>query len=330
MAALSLHDFFHEDGLTVCGEKYILETYDTSCGGKRESMYRYTVQTPENVPRITVANYVYKAFPMLSPGVLRDVLAARDVKINGVRAKRDERVPGGAEVAIYTPQKMSIPVLYEDERLLALDKPSGVSTDADAYGSMTVLKWAELYAEGKYQPRLCHRLDNQTGGVLLIAKEEETEQALKEMFARRSGEKEYACLVRGEPRPASADCVAYLKKDPVHACVQISAQERKDHKRIETSYQTLKSGRVSLLRVQLHTGRTHQIRAHLAYLGYPIVGDDLYGDRALNKRLGIERLQLCAVRMRIDTCGRIPDIDGKEILSPKINELKFIFEKVNS
>lgn len=293
-------------------------------------MYRYTVQTPENVPRISIEGYLRKAFPLLSPSAVRDALAARDVKINGARAKHGERVPGSAEVTVYTPQKMMIPVLYEDERLLVVDKPTGVSADEDAYGSVTVLKWAQLYAEGRYLPRLCHRLDNQTSGVLLLAKDTATEEALKEMFARRSGEKEYACLVSGRPQPASADCLAYLKKDPVHACVQISARECEGAKRIETEYETLEGGRITLLRVRLHTGRTHQIRAHLAYLGHPILGDDLYGDRALNKQTGMNHLMLSAVRLKIDTCGKIPEIDGKVIQNSKDKELKSIFEKLRS
>lgn len=285
-------------------------------------MFKYTASAPENVPSMTLGNYVRKAFPLLSDRALRDAFAKRDVKMDGVRSGREEMIKGGAEVTVFTPAEMLIPVAYEDAHLLVLDKPAGISTDEDAFGGIQVPEWARMYAKGAYEPRLCHRLDNQTCGLVALAKDEKTENALKAMFANRTGKKEYYCLVRGTPRPAHADAHAYLLKDPVQARVHVSVQEKKGAKPIETEYEVVAPGKLSLLHVTLHTGRTHQIRAHLAYLGHPIAGDDLYGDRAFNKECGIDRLMLCSARLCIDTEGLIPEIDGMVIESTRIDELK--------
>ena len=208
---------------------------------------------------------------------------------------------------------MQIPIVYEDEHLLILNKPAGLATDADRYSSMTVTDWAALHAQGVYQPRLCHRLDYQTSGLIALAKDDMAENALKEMFARRTGRKEYQCLVLGTPQPAQADCHAYLIKDPVRAVVHVTAKTLPQAKPIETEYETIQAGATSRLRVILHTGRTHQIRAHLSFLGHPIIGDDLYGDRAANREYGKGRLMLCATRLLIDTQGAMPEIDGLDI-----------------
>ena len=88
----------------------------------------------------------------------------------------------------------------------------------------------------------------------------------------------------------------------------------RDAKQIVTEYEVIKSGEKCLLKVLLHTGRTHQIRAHMRHLGYPLLGDDLYGDRAFNKKCGAKGLMLCAVRLKIDTHGKLPDVDGSEFV----------------
>ena len=103
------------------------------------------------------------------------------------------------------------------------------------------------------------------------------------------------------------------QKDAQRGRVRISERESKDSKKIVTEYAVLRSGDKTLLRVLLHTGRTHQIRAHMAHLGHPLLGDDVYGDREFNKQYGCDKLMLCAVRLKIDTCGKLPSADGVEI-----------------
>ena len=113
-------------------------------------------------------------------------------------------------------------------------------------------------------------------------------------------------------KPPQAVCKAWLIKDARKARVRITDHPEPDAKPIVTGYETLESGSVSRLRVHLMTGRTHQIRAHLAALGHPILGDDLYGDRDFNRREKARSLKLCAVSLKFDTKGRLPQLDGKE------------------
>lgn len=276
-------------------------------------MFKYSVNVPENIPEMTLQNYIMRAFPLLPGAAVREAFSKRDIKMNGVRSAKDTAVIGGAQISIFTPFEMKIPVIYEDDDVLVLNKPSGVSTDIDRYNSMTVLDWAQLYAKGGYVPRMCHRLDNATSGLIALAKNDVTEDALKEMFFARTGEKEYRCIVRGTPNPHSAVKTAYLSKDAVHGKVRVSEREMKDSKQIVTEYQVLRPGDKCLLKVLLHTGRTHQIRAHMQHLGHPLLGDDLYGDRAFNKKYNTTKLMLCAVRLKFDTQGKLPQIDGLEV-----------------
>ena len=280
-------------------------------------MHKYAATVPENLPEMSLDRFLSHALPLLPERARREAFSKRDVKMNGQRSARDARIVPGAEILVYTPYEISIPIVYEDEHLLVLNKPAGVAADEDQYHSMTVTDWAVMHAEGAYLPRLCHRLDCQTCGLIVLAKDEDAEKALKDMFAVRTGRKEYQCLVLGAPQPARADCRAYLTKDPIRAVVHVSEKQRPQSKPIETEYETLETGKISRLRVILHTGRTHQIRAHLSYLGYPIIGDDLYGDRTANRAYGNGRLMLCATRLLIDTQGAMPEIDGLDFqISP--------------
>ena len=276
------------------------------------SVFKYCVTVPENIPEMSLQNYVAHAFPLLPGSVVRDAFSKRDVKMNGARCGKDAMVEAGAQITVFTGHEMKMPVVYEDDNVLVINKPAGVSTDTDKYNSMTVLDWAVLYAKGAYAPRMCHRLDNATSGLIVLAKNDIAEEALQEMFRTRSGEKEYRCIVRGTPSVLKAVKTAYLQKDALHGRVRVSDVTGRDAKQIVTEYEVLRPGEKCLVRVLLHTGRTHQIRAHMRHLGHPLLGDDVYGDRQFNKKYSAKGLMLCAVRLKIDTCGRLPAVDGKE------------------
>ena len=119
-------------------------------------------------------------------------------------------------------------------------------------------------------------------------------------------------------KPPAAVCKAWLLKNAREACVRVTDHPVPGARPIVTGYETLESGPVSRLKVHLITGRTHQIRAHLAALGHPILGDDLYGDRALNRARKVRSLRLCAVSLRLDTRGQLPALDDRlfEITPP--------------
>ncbi len=266
----------------------------------------YEAAAPDRAAGMKLEKYVSLAFSLLPAHVIRDAFADRDVKMDGVRAGKDAPVIPGARIQVYTGFDLRLPVVYEDENILLINKPAGVTCDADEWGGMSVLSLAEHMAAGAYRPRLCHRLDHQTSGLLLLCKDDESEALLTDMFRERRLTKVYQCLVRGEMRPPAAVKEAYLVKDAALSRVRIVTHETPGALPIATRYETLSfDGEISRLRVTLLTGRTHQIRAHMSFLSHPILGDDKYGDRALNRRLKAGALALCATELELQPGGKL-------------------------
>ena len=266
-----------------------------------------------------VSDCVRAVLPDLPESVVRRVFSARDVKLDGIRVSRDQSVRIGQILKIYVPDSvstdLSLSVIYEDNDILLVNKRAGISVEGDAHGGVTLTDMCADHVCRKhpdaFKPAACHRLDNRTCGLCLFAKNELALQILQDVFRSRKLEKYYICLVRGIMKPPSAVCRAWLVKDARRAVVRITDHPEADAKPIETGYETIESGPVSRLRVHLITGRTHQIRAHLAALGHPVLGDDLYGDREFNRREKARSLKLCAVSLKLDTGGRLPSLDGR-------------------
>ncbi len=214
----------------------------------------------------------------------------------------------GDEVSYYlTPAEEAIKVygvLYEDDNVLVIDKESGVNSEAIFFS---------LAPQG-YRP--VHRLDRNTEGVMILAKNEAAEEELLSCFQKRRVKKEYLALVFGHGMPKHAVERAYLEKDAHAKRVTVRAQGRGDA--IETEFQTLEErGETTLLLVTLHTGKTHQIRAHLAFLGYPVVGDEKYGDHAANRKFHAARQRLLSKRLVLWSEGSLTYLSGREFVSPK-------------
>ena len=255
--------------------------------------------------------------PELPPHVLRQSFQRRDVKLDGKRVKPDVRVSEGQLVQVYCmePAAPTVDVVYEDDDVLLINKRAGISVEPDEKGGASLIELAHkhllLKDASALPPRPCHRLDNQTCGLTLLAKNDRAEEILLRAFRDRTMDKRYICLVRGMMKPPAATCKAYLLKDAQTARVTILDHPAPGAKSIATAYETLESGPVSRLKVHLLTGRTHQIRAHLAALGHPLLGDDVYGDRAFNRAQHARRLMLCAASLTLDTGGELPQLDGK-------------------
>ncbi|MCH5288018.1 MAG: RluA family pseudouridine synthase [Christensenellaceae bacterium] len=265
---------------------------------------------------------VRRFLPELPQPTVRESFRRRDVKLDGKRVPPETRVRSGQTVALYCMEQAADPieVVYEDADVLLVNKRAGVSVVPDDRGGASLIELAHrhllLSDSSALPPRPCHRLDNPTSGLCLLAKNDHAEAVLVQAFRERTLDKRYTCLVRGVMKPPAATCRAWLRKDAEAARVTIHDAPVPGSKPIVTAYETIEAGPVSRLSVHLITGRTHQIRAHMAALGHPLLGDDLYGDRAFNRQQKARRLMLCATSLTLDTAGELPELDGRTFTVP--------------
>ena len=275
-----------------------------------------TVPVPPEAEGMKAGLFLRRLLPDLPESVLRKIFAARDVKLDGIRISRDTILPSGGMLSVYLPSSLreteSLRIVFENDDVLLVNKPAGISVEDDTPGSLSLAHLCRLHAGADaFPPAACHRLDYRTCGLCLFAKNEKALSVLEEGFRERTVEKYYICLVRGIPKPPAAVCSAFLRKDAEHGKVRILDHEAPGARSVVTGYETLESGAVSRLKVHLITGRTHQIRAHLAALGHPVLGDDLYGDRAFNHMQKVRSLKLCAAELTLHTGGALPDLDER-------------------
>ena len=278
--------------------------------------YEFIIEPSADGQRIDAC--IRRFLPELPPRTVQQSFQRRDVKLDGKRVRPDARVLTGQMVELFC-MEQTVPlvdVVYEDADVLLVNKRANISVEPDEKGGVTLTELALRHVrqtdENAWPPRACHRLDNQTCGLILFAKNERAEAILTRAFRERTLDKRYICLVRGMMKPPAATCRAYLHKDPKAARVTIHDNAIPGARPIITEYETLEAGPVSRLLVHLVTGRTHQIRAHMAALGHPLLGDDVYGDRAFNRQQKMQgKLCLCAARLTLDTGGQLPQLDGR-------------------
>lgn len=259
---------------------------------------------------------------------IREAIRKRDVRIDGTRVSGDVRVHAGQEIRVFWPkavvsgrqQEKPLPlpeIVFEDAHVLLINKPQGLQSQNEdnpqsGDSALTrVLSYLKVRGEQTDQVHLCHRLDVQTGGLLLFAKDDEAFESAMRAFSERTFRKFYTCRVKGCPAKQEAVLYAWLRKDAQISRVSVTDYPARGALEIMTGYRVLQAEENALLEVELMTGRTHQIRAHLAHVGHPILGDDKYGDRMLNRKLGVRRQQLWATRLVFQAEGALSYLNGR-------------------
>ena len=295
---------------------------------------------------------------------LYKMLRKKNIKLNGKKAEGNEMLALGDEITLFladetiekfagNPQKVqqdiqkasrskiALHVLYEDEHLLFLDKPAGVLSQKAKPSDFSIneIFLSYLMDSGQitqqelrcFKPAICNRLDRNTSGIVAAGKSLAGLQQLTELFRDRSMRKYYLTLVNGVVKKEE-HIKGYLKKDENSNRVDISKVEKEGYQEIETSYKPLAdNGKITLLEVHLITGRTHQIRAHLASKGHAVIGDYKYGKKEVNdyfkKKYGVDAQILHSYRMEFDTCkDALAGVSHRQIQAPLPKTLKAILK----
>jgi len=238
--------------------------------------------------------FLAQALPAFSRARLETLIRDGFVTVNGKAARPRDLVRTGdvaelrepeVEKIEALPEEMALEILFEDEDLLVLNKPAGlVMHPGGGHQQHTLVNALLAHCQnlsgigGKERPGIVHRLDKETSGALVVAKNDSTHRDLSKQFAARTMGKIYLALVAGTPRKATGVIDKAIARHPVHR--QRMSIARRQGRSAKTEYRVLRSnGEVSLLECTLHSGRTHQIRVHLHDLGHPVLGDKLYGGK---------------------------------------------------
>ncbi|MBD5159398.1 MAG: RluA family pseudouridine synthase [Ruminococcus sp.] len=274
-----------------------------------------------------VDKFVTKALPELPKSMMYRLFRKKDIKINGKRCDISAILNAGDVVTVYVKQELSaekkhdmnflnsppdLDIIHEDDNILITFKPVGLDPHSNSTSTAdTLIDRIKHYlynkneyspeTENSFAPALCNRLDRNTSGLIISAKNAVSLREINEAIRNGNLHKIYRC-VTVTPPPQNEDIIsAYHRKDDGRNIVRISDKKSDGYKPIRTGYKVLdrKNG-LFLIEVTLFTGRTHQIRAHLAHVGAYILGDGKYGNTSLNKRYGVFRQTLCAYSLKFE------------------------------
>ncbi|MBQ7358185.1 MAG: RluA family pseudouridine synthase [Clostridia bacterium] len=288
--------------------------------------------------------FLSKAVSGLPASLMYKYIRTKKIKVNRKRAEQNYFLCEGDEIQLFirdeffgSPEKDTgalsritpkISVVYEDENIILCNKRPGVLVHEDDGASDNTLIMhvkAYLYRKGEYDPEdeqsfapaLCNRIDRNTGGIVIAAKNAEALRVMNRKIKDDEIRKFYICAVHGRMESDRETLTAYLKKDARNNTVTVSDKARDGYKNIITKYRTLtRHGDSSLLEVELVTGRTHQIRAHMAHIGHPLLGDGKYGVNRTDREKGYKYQALYSYRLIFDfkdDTGALGYLRGREV-----------------
>lgn len=297
--------------------------------------------------------FISKAVPNLPQSLMYKYIRLKRIKLNGKRCEISTRLNVGDVLQMYINDEFfttsdseneflnvpsDIDIVYEDENLLLINKKCGmvVHEDDEKTADTLINRITHyLYDKGEYDPdreasfapALCNRLDRNTSGIVICAKNAESLRLLNRIVKEREITKNYLCITLGTPAPKEATISAYLEKNESTNTVYVSDKKTPTNKTIITKYKVLKSQNgLSLCEIDLITGRTHQIRAHMAYIGHPLLGDGKYGINQENRQRGIKTQALCAYKLTFNfktDAGILNYLNGKSF---EIKDIWFVKE----
>ncbi len=287
--------------------------------------------------------FLAKAVKGLPTALMYKFIRTKKIKVNRKRAEQNYILHEGDEIQLFikeeffdSPEKDTgalsaivpkLDIVYEDENIMLLNKRPGVLVHEDTDGvDNTLIMHIKAYlnqkgeydpdAEQSFSPALCNRIDRNTGGIVIAAKNAEALRVMNEKIKRNEISKFYLCAVHGVPNPKSSELHGYLKKNSADNMVQVRERYFEGAKEIITRYKTLstKNGS-SLVEIELVTGRTHQIRAHMAFIGHALLGDGKYGVNRSEKSRGYKHQALYAYRLAFDRTDKenpLSYLEGRE------------------